>query len=368
MAEQLFERIASELQVGVETRLHLGGQIYVSIDGEPALDDAFGEVRPGEPMTTRHMPIWFSSGKPIAAVAIGQLWEQNKLGLDDPVSAHIPEFAAGGKEVVTVRHLLTHTGGFRMLDTGWPEQSWDEVIRAICAKRLEPRWRPGVTAGYHRTSSWFILGELIRRIDGRRFDEYARDEIMIPLGMADSWVGMPVDRFLRYRDRIAPLFDTEGPEVEETKWAEQAWVTPCSPGANARGPARELGKFYEAMIEKSSQPDGQVLLPQTIEALTATHRVGRFDKTFQAVIDWGLGFVKNSPQVGEQTRTYSFGHHVSSRAFGHSGYRSSIGFADPEFDLALALIVNGTAAEEDYLAYVRTVVDSIYEDLGLVSD
>ena len=79
--------------------------------------------------------LWLSSTKPTTAVALAQLWEQGLLDLDDPVARHIPEFAAQGKEGITLRHLLTHTAGLRMLDVGWPGDPWDEIIARICAMR-----------------------------------------------------------------------------------------------------------------------------------------------------------------------------------------------------------------------------------------
>ena len=106
-----------------------------------------------------------------------------------------------------MRHLLTHTGGVRMLDTGWPAAGWDAIVARVCAQRLEPRWEPGRKAGYHLASSWFILGELIHRLDGRRFETYVREEIFAPLGANDCWIGMPAERFHDYGARIAPMFD-----------------------------------------------------------------------------------------------------------------------------------------------------------------
>ena len=71
-------------------------------------------------MTTEHLMHWFSAGKPFAAVTLGQLWERGLCGLDDPVAQHLPEFAQHGKEAITLRHVLTHTGGFRSrVDLDW---------------------------------------------------------------------------------------------------------------------------------------------------------------------------------------------------------------------------------------------------------
>ena len=69
------------------------------------------------------------------------------ITLDDPVARHVPEFAAGGKGAVTIRHLLTHTGGFRMLDVGFPREPWAAILARVCAARLEPRCVPGREEG-----------------------------------------------------------------------------------------------------------------------------------------------------------------------------------------------------------------------------
>src|SRR5688572_18444816 len=170
-----FARLHAEIENQVEERLELGGQIHLEHGGETVADAAFGEARPGEPMRREHRMLWMSSTKPVAAIAVAKLWEDERLELDDPVAHHIPEFAAGGKERVTIRHLLTHTGGVRMLDTGWPALGWDGIVAKVCAQRLEPRWEPGRKAGYHLASSWFVLGEIVRRLDGRPFERWVRE-------------------------------------------------------------------------------------------------------------------------------------------------------------------------------------------------
>src|SRR5690606_14708580 len=114
---------------------------------------------------------WMSAVKPVMAVAIGLLWEEGQLDLDDPVARFIPEFAANGKEGVTLRHLLTHTGGLPQVDYE-SAQSWDEVIARISESPLEPDWTPGRDAGYHPGSSWFVLGEAVRRLTGRPYEEF----------------------------------------------------------------------------------------------------------------------------------------------------------------------------------------------------
>ncbi len=360
-------RTREAIDAGIRDGLHLGTQIYVSRRGEPVVDAAVGEDRPGTPLTPDHLMLWLSSTKPVGAVAIAQLWERGRLELDDPVARHIPEFGQKGKEGITLRHILTHTAGIRMLDTGWPQKSWDEIIARLSAMKPEPRWVPGAKAGYHTASSWFILGEVVRRVDGRPFEHYVREEIFGPLDMRDSWVGMPPDRFQAYTQegRIGDMWNTEASPPEPHGWdTEERCVNP-SPGGNGYGPMHELGRFYEMLLGRGVYRNRRVLLPQTVEAFTTPQRVGMMDATFKHILDWGLGFIVNSARYGAETVPYGYGHHASPRAFGHSGYRSSTGFADPEHGLAVALVFNGTPDNDAHERRVRAVLDAVYEDLGI---
>jgi CubicO group peptidase (beta-lactamase class C family) len=355
------------LEHGREEGLHLGGQIYVSRDGEVVADDAFGGASEGVPMTSDVLMLWLSSAKPVAAVAVAQLWERGRLELDDRVARHIPEFGVRGKEAITIRHVLTHTGGFRQAEKLWRIAPWEEIIDRINEAPLEPSWIPGERAGYHVASGWFILGELIRRLDGRPFGEYVREEIFEPLGMRDSWIGMPVERYHSYRDRIGEMYDTSGSEPKAQSFYSSEGITTLSrPGGNGRGPIRELGIFYEMLLFHGQREGVQILRPQTVEAMTARHRVGMKDETFGHVMDWGLGFIINSAMYGEETVPYGYGPNASRRTFGHSGHQSSTGFADPERRLVVAWAFNGMPGEAKHDRRLRAMDAAIYEDLGLM--
>ncbi len=362
----LLPRIAAELEGEIASGLELGGQIFVARRGATVVDAGFGEARPGEPMGRDHLMLWMSSTKPVAAVAICQLWERGRLELDDPVARHIPEFAQGGKAGVTLRHLLTHTGGLRMLDTGWPAAGWEGVIARVSAQRIEPRWVPGRKAGYHLTSSWFILGELVRRIDGRPFAAYVRDEIFVPLGAADCWIGMAAERFHEYGARIAPMFDvTTGGALEENGATSESRLVVASPGGNGCGPLRGLARLYQMLLAGGTLDGHRYLSPQTVDALAARHRVGMLDVTFRARLDWGLGVIVNSAHYGETAVPYGYGPHAGPRTFGHSGARSSTAFADPDAGLVVALAVNGMPGDEIHRQRFERLTSALYEDLGL---
>ncbi|HEX4952887.1 MAG TPA: serine hydrolase domain-containing protein [Thermoanaerobaculia bacterium] len=370
MRGQGADRLARTVAAIEESRgrgLHLGAQLAVWRGEELIADLALGEDRPGRALERDDLMLWLSTTKPVTAVALGQLWERGLLALDDPIARHLPEFAQGGKESITLRHALTHTGGFRMLNVGWPEASWEEIVAKICAARREPRWEPGRKAGYHDSPSWFVLGEVVARLSGRPFEAYVRDEIFLPLGMADCWIGMPAERYRAYGERVAAAWDTAGPEAKRFGWdSEVACVNP-SPAGGGRGPMHQLVTFYR-MLLGGGQLDGvRLLTPQTVEALVARHRVGMLDHTFRHVMDWGLGFIPDSKQYGVGV-PYAYGRHCSPRTFGHSGYRSSTAFGDAEHGLAVALAFNGLPGDAAHAPRMRGTLEAIYEDLGLAGE
>jgi CubicO group peptidase (beta-lactamase class C family) len=359
-------RFTTELEAGITAGMHFGGQAYISQAGAIVADFGFGISQPDVPVTPETLMPWMSGSKPLAAVAIGQLFERGLLQFDDRVTRFLPEFNQGGKSEITLRHILTHTCGFRGKGREMPGTPWDEIIANLCALPLEPGWIPGAKAGYHVASSWFILGEIIRRVDGRDYSRYVRDEICSPLEMADSWVGMPPDRFHEYASRIGWMYLTErGVVAAPLPWHAELYNTWCSPGGGGRGPIRELGRFYEALLAGGMGRRGRILQSDTVAMLTHPQRVGMFDETFQHKIDWGLGFIVNSSQYGPQTVPYSFGLRASAATFGHGGFQSSCGMADPAHQLVVAIVLNGTPGEARHSKRIRVLNTAIYEDLGI---
>jgi CubicO group peptidase (beta-lactamase class C family) len=366
-------RTLALLQGGIAEGLHPGAQLFVWHRGSVVADLAVGEARLGVPMRPDSLTLWLSSVKPVAAVALGQLFERGALGWDDPVSKFVPEFAEGGKESVTIRHLLTHTGGVRTADKCDHGKEWPEIIECVCHAPLEPNWVPGQMAAYHPSGSWYMLGEIIRRIDGRPFDLYLREEIFAPCGMHDSWIALPVAQFRRYGDRVSLVFHTErGAPSPHRKWNAETEAAICRPGRNGRGPIRELGFFYVNLLrlrrgEDAATLQKPILKTDTVRTLTSRQRTGMFDDTFRHLLDWGMGFSIDSNRYGKETTPYGYGRFCSDETFGHSGSQSSCAFADPVNGLVVAWVCNGIPGENRHQVRARELNSAIYQDLAIAS-
>lgn len=360
------------LDRGVEEGLHIGWQLFASVDGEVVADTAGGEARPGVPMTTDTMMVWFSATKPVTSVAAAQQWQRGCFDLDDPVATYIPEFGTKGKDAITIRQLFTHTAGIRNADmgeggaaalapgpTGYSPfiSPWEERLARIVDAEIEADWIPGERAGYHPFSGMFLLAEIVQRLDGRPFPQYVRDEIFTPLGMPDCWIGMPSEDFHRYGDRIGVLHITRpGRSLAFPRVDTEEGCTQSIPGAAGRGPMNQFGRFYEAMLGKGTRGGTEILSTPAAEAMVARHRVGMKDETFGVVVDWGLGFSIDA---------VNYGRHCSPRTFGHGGGQSSVAFADPKHGLVVAVVMNGLPGPQVHYRRVSEITTNIYEDLGL---
>ena len=372
---------------------HPGAQLYVSRHGTPLLDVAVGESRPGRALQPDDVMLWYSSGKPVTTVAVLQLWERGLLGLDDPVGRYLSGWGAG-KERATLRHVLTHTAGFSMAGPGEPfdqDLTYAEVIARISAHPSE--WEPGTQAGYHPSTGWKVLGAVVEAVDGRPIDRYLAEEVLAPAGMTGSHLGIDPATQADLGERLVPVHWTghalavptgDGGirmwEYHIEKVHNEAWhIAKVEPGGGMRGPARDLGRFYESLLgygdtpvapgggagasadsamsrqAKSHEHRERILDPRTVEVMAAVHRYGVPDVTLGNMkIPWGLGVQVAGGLTGG----------VGRRSFGHNGMASSRGMADPDAGLVLVFVTNGLTDPLRNEQRMFEVVDGVYSALG----
>lgn len=293
----------------------------------------------------------FSCTKTFTAVTALQLVAEGKLALDVPVAQYWPEFAAAGKQSITLRHLLSHQAGLPALRDLLPPEAlydWPRMTAALAAET--PWWSPGTGHGYAAITYGWLVGELLRRADHRGPGESIMARVARPLGL-DFHVGLPDEEFHRVA-HIARGKGNVGDEAaqrllqvtmrEPEAMATRAFTNPPSvltstnkpewrrmeqPAANGHGNARSLAGFYAGLL------DGSLLEPELLAELTREHSLG-MDKTLMTPTRFGLGCMLDQPKVANAT----FG--LGAGAFGHPGAGGSVGFADPEHDVAMGFAVN----------------------------
>ena len=342
----------------LDAGLHSGSQLAVYRDGRLQLD-----IRLGTAAAPHARLLWFSVTKSVTAVAVLMLVDRGELDLDAPIAELWPEFGAGGKAACTVRHVLTHQGGFPVFprDFDWDDiDDWDAVAAATAA--LPADWPPGEDTGYHPVTYGFALGEVIRRVDGRSPRDFMRDEIFVPLAM-DASLGVERGQLAQVVPVEAmseqTLLDPTGSE-RRTSDIVRRFSLPSTllgqlPAANAIGTAEALARFFDCLLHGGSRAGAQLLSPETVAEATSVQNQTDFDRTSTLPSSYGLGFLVdglfepfNEPGV-----------------FGHTGQQCAIGYADPARGLAVAYVTNGlhgpVEVQQRYSEVARALIEACAE-------
>lgn len=304
--------------------------MYVLRRGEVVVDRAYG--------VERDSLFWlFSVSKPYVAMLVHLLAERGRLDLDAPIATYWPEFGASGKAEITARHVLRHRAGIPtagvsvgdVLAMPAPEVSVRRVERAT------PRWPAGAVPAYHLLTFGVILGEVVRRVTGRPVREVLDEELLSPLGLRDTYLGLPDDQLARH----VPL-RVDGPlgplaaGILNRPATQQAPV----PAAGVSTTARDVARFY-LMLLRGGELDGvRVLRQDTVENARRPTSNGELDRFLKHPARWSEGFRLAGPR-GEEAGA-RFGTLASPLTFGHNGSGCCIAWADPTRDLAFALLTD----------------------------
>ncbi|MGK8524748.1 serine hydrolase domain-containing protein [Nocardia asteroides] len=352
--DRRFARLVAEFDRLFRRPSDGGGALAVYLHGEPVVDVWAGFARPDVPWGHDTVAMAYSTGKGIASTLVHRLAERGLIDYDEPVATYWPEFAAAGKDRITVRALLTHRAGLhrlRGLLPGPVELLFDDaaVTAALAAAAPDPRHE--VTSGYHGITYGHLVAELVRRVTGTEFTELLRTEIAQPLGAEELWFRVPESE----RGRIAtnfPRLTVAGMSWERgaqllarTRFAAAADTTPAGfaelvahprlhdsvmPGLNGVFSARALARVYGALANAGRLDGYRLLREDTIEQMTR-RQVFTPDYVLAFRIPWALGY-HGVPMKPSRADPVS--------AFGHFGLGGSGGFADPATGMSLGFVTN----------------------------
>ena len=287
--------------------------------------------------------------KPYVAVAVLMLVERGQLELEAPVARYWPEFAQNGKAQVTLRQVMNHTAGLPALrapDHNAMMYDWEHMVQVLAAEPLW--WEPGTDLGYGTTTFGWILGELIRRVDGRDPCVFIHEEMLAPhdldvhLGVdeqhfhriarvdsASGRVGDPYSQALRtvlknQPAHIATLAFTN-PGMVPRRTSDPRWWAYQQPAVCAHATARGLSGFYSALMA------GNYIGHELLSEFTQEHSHG-MDRVWMRPMRYGLGCML------EQQRDPTASHAMGPGTFGHIGLGGPISFADPEKQVSFGFV------------------------------
>ncbi|MEU7501776.1 serine hydrolase domain-containing protein [Streptomyces griseofuscus] len=349
-----FAHLRDVFEENFRERGEIGAAVCVYQDGEKVVDLWGGVADPatGRAWGADTIVGMMSIGKSMAAVCVLILADRGRLDLDKPVAAYWPEFAQGGKADITVRTLMQSKAGLLYADAA-PDGAgfdWDTMIRAF--EIQEPEWEPGTMGGYHSMSMGFLLGELVRRVDGRRLEDFFDDEVAGPLGVdyrfglrradfartakiiaaADVETinqmltpGTNLNRSWRIRPRPATMDPNNDPDYLMARF----------PSSNGQGNARAVARVY-ALLAGFGELDGVRLMSRELVEVARTESWANVCPSLGTHQRYGCGFLLPS-DAG-----YPW---PNPKAFGHPGLGGAIGVADPEARLSFSYSPNRLATD-----------------------
>lgn len=333
-----------------------GAAVAVFHRGECVVDAWTGtRDSSGAPWESDTMAMSFSTTKGVIATTVHRLVDRGLIEYDEPVATYWPEFAAAGKERVTVRQLLTHSAGLHQLrgviSDAYEMLDWDLVCARLAAEA--PRYVPGTRHGYHGITYGFLVGEVIQRVTGMTVGEAVDAEIVKPLGLDGMSIGAPPDQ----RHRVAELIVRFGNAERAERYARRAsrfaklrpaidaFMVPGSdrlfasneildaaiPAVNGCFTARSLARMYAALAGGGVLDGERFLSEETLRRATEVSTT-RPDIVVGFPMRWRLGY-----HLAATTRG------IIPNGFGHFGFGGSGAWADPDNDLAVAFVCNRVA-------------------------
>lgn len=322
--DESFSSIREILQSNVESGAEIGACICVDLDGENVVDlwAGFTDAERSSPWQEDTILNMFSVSKTITNLALLMLVDRGLVDIDDNIAKHWPEFAQNGKATIKVRHLLSHSSGV---------SAWEQPISLedICdteksTARLaqqQPWWEPGTQSGYHSFNQGHLVGEIVRRVTGKRLKRFIADEIAGVLD-ADFQLGAIEADWPRIASLTPPpTFDTTnvfspdsvaaktrcGPIADASFAHSPQWRRAEIGAANGHGNARAVCKILSA-VSLNGEVDGVSLLsPSTIDLIFREQTNGHdlvLDKPLRFGVGFGLPHAETTPWLPQGRKCF----------------------------------------------------------------
>lgn len=324
--------------------LELGASFGATWRGRLVVDlwAGFADVERTRPWEQDTIVAVASTTKIMLMIAASMVIERGLLDLDAPVARYWPEFAQGGKAAVTVRDALTHQAGVPGFDVQISDDELCDWARVTARLAAEPHWFGGERQiCYHFHTFGFLVGELIRRVDGRRPRQFLTEEIFSKVG-ADFLIGLTQEAASRVAQLKLPADAWQGEgilkrmidSIDMSTMGTWQRVSAELPGGNGYSNGRSIA-LAGAIIANGGMADGEHLLsPAAIALAGREHAYG--PDPYLGMLRLGLGFGIDSAEFPTPVPT----------AMHWGGYGGSGCVMDPVSRISMAYAPNNWTVPE----------------------
>jgi CubicO group peptidase (beta-lactamase class C family) len=333
-----------------------GGQLVVRRRGKVAVNVAIGVARgyrdkesisPVEALPQTLFPA-YSSGKPLAAVAIAMLEDKGLLDVNTPVADIFPDFGNNGKREITILDVLTHRSGVLLPHLTGKFEVWQNKreIQKQLADAV-PVYKRG-TLAYQPGEFGWILSEIVSRIDGRELADYIEQEIAASLKLPDLKFSLRDQAYKSIahsywlgKDKVMVAGINVADNFEELANDPQ-FFNSRNPSFTLISNAASISAFYEFLVRGGVTRDGQRLVSEEVLKEYSTRQLFGWDKSVKTFLSLGRGFM-----TGTLTPSL-YGWWNTSQCFGHAGMFSNLAFGDYDTGISVAILTNGNRGIWDF--------------------
>ena len=290
--------------------------------------------------------------KPLTVMAVMMLVERGLITLDDRVRSFVPEFLKHGKGEVTLRHLMTHTSGLPdMLPQNDRLRAGHQPLSTFVAATNDGEllFEPGTEVRYQSMGT-LMLGEIVRQVDGRDLARFLHDEVFLPLGMANSWLGAPVE----VHHRIAEIALMPALAATDWHWNSPYWRSLGAPWGGLVTTTTDFAQICRLFLAGGAVQGTRIISRATVRQMTS-HALVAFPKLAREELrcrPWGLGWRHVWPGSSSH-----FGNLLSPRAYGHWGATGTLCWIDPACDaFAVIFSTKPAGSEGRHLALASNLI------------
>lgn len=354
--------------------------------GEEAYFGAFGlrDREAGLPMTRDTIVEIQSMTKPITGVAVMQLYDEGRLGLDDPIAKYAPEFATlkvwngfdengdlilvDPKRPPTIRDLGRHTAGFYVRGYDSPLRSLVVAVNpidpnntlAVFARKLATLpllYHPGERIVYAYSND--VQAYVVERIAGEPYGDFVQERVLAPLGMKDTGYYVPEEKRGRFAASYYPEADGSLQRAPGESGNFRHWA--LTPGGHGLTSTLDDYMRFALMIQNEGEVGGvRLLKPETVRLMGTDQLPAAVDRSWPSPdgdIGWGINFaVRTAPPASAEDMFGVVGEMYWEGALG------ALFWIDPANDLTAVFFIQQQPPVDSLHKDFR---DAVYAGIGL---